>query len=56
MLFCDFIMRQIDHLKKFLPLLLLLKTRGMQRTHIDEINKNLKTEISMKETNFCWLA
>lgn len=29
MLYCNYIMRQTEHLKKFLPLLTLLKGRGM---------------------------
>ena len=60
MQFCDYILRQVDHLKKFIPLLLLLKGRGMQQTHINMINKQYEyvhqNAISMKTTNFRWLS
>ena len=60
MQFCDYILRQVDGLKKFLPLLLLLKGRGMQPTHINMINKQFgytgPNAMSMKTTNFRWLS
>lgn len=60
MQFCDYILRQIDAIKKFIPLLRLLKSRGMQPTHINMINKHFgyygQNAMSMKTTNFKWLS
>ena len=56
MQFCDYILRQIDSLKKFIPFLLLLKGRGMGPSHYAMINKMYHVSINMKTTNFRWLS
>lgn len=56
MQFCDYILRQVDVIKAFLPLLQLLKGRGMQQFHINMINKEFDMNIQMRETNFRWLT
>ena len=39
MQYCAYIIRQVENLKRYIPLLLALKTRGMQQTHFNMINK-----------------
>ena len=39
MQFSDYILRQIENLKNYMGLLVLLKGKGMQQTHINMINK-----------------
>lgn len=56
MSFVDFILKQIEHIKEFFPLLQALKAKGLERRHILQINKELGVEISLARTNFRWLS
>lgn len=50
MSFADYINRSVGTLRNFIPLLLLLKGRGMQQTHLSIINKEFGNNLQMKET------
>ena len=56
MSFVEYILKQIEHIKEFFPLLQALKAKGLERRHIVQINRELGTEISIKQTNFRWLS
>ena len=45
MQYVDYIFRQIDNLKTFIPLLLLIKGRGMLQSHMNMINKEFGVSI-----------
>ena len=56
MQFIDYILRQVDNLKKFIPLLLLLKGRGMLQSHMNKINKQFGCNIVLTETTIRLLS
>ena len=57
MSFCEYINRSVENIYKFLPLLLLLKGRGMMQSHLNLINKEFPeiVPLEMKSTTLSQL-
>ena len=51
MQYIDYIMRQVDNLKSYIPLLMLIRGRGMLQSHMEKINREYGTNIVLKETS-----
>ena len=54
MQFCEYILRQVDNLRRYQTLLKLLKGRGMMQTHLNMINRQFNLNILMRETCVRW--
>ena len=54
--FANFIMREIEHIREFIPLLQCLKVKGLERRHREAIHKEIGESLQLSKINFRWLA
>lgn len=54
--FANFIMKEIDHIREYLPLLQCLKVKGLDRRHLAQINKETGENLQLNKINFRWLC
>ena len=47
--FANFIMREIEHIREYLPLLQCLKVKGLDKRHLQTINKDLGEHIDLRK-------
>lgn len=54
--FAAFIMREVEHIRQYLPLLQCLKVKGLERRHLREISRVAREEVQLGRINFRWLV
>ena len=54
--FADYIMREIENIRMYLPLLGCLKIRGLERRHFQTISKEVGEQIWLNRVTFRFLA